>query len=162
MRTDLRKAAKAALDASKDEPERAVKWLTRQPDIAPALARLGAQQVIRDFFAAQRASAMARAVGRVIATADNPDTKRSVAARMARHAFWDAYTLFGMAPIKTATRQQLLDSAEARERQGNTELRLAKFERAVAAKLTTGRATVGGSMTLGELERIASKFKAAQ
>ena len=160
MRTDLRKAAKQALEKSKDKPERAVKILECVSPLRGVLLRLGAQQVIRNYFAMQRDSAMSMATGRVLDTSDSPAAQKRLAARLARVAFWDAYTLFGMTPIRSATKKQLIDSASQREAQGNTELRLAKFERAVAGRLLTPRATVSSSMTIMELEKLAAKHKA--
>ena len=166
MRTDLRKAAKDALTAAKDNPGSAVIRLVKKSKtdntLQVALTRLGAQQVIRDFFAAQRAAAFSFATGRVAASLDNPDVAERVAARIARQAFWDAYTLFGMSPLRTATKQQLLDSANARETQANSELRLAKFERAIASKLTSPQDVVESKLTLAAVERLATRYRTAK
>jgi hypothetical protein len=166
MRTDLRKAAKDALTAAKDNPATAVSKLVKKSSVdsnlQTALTRLGAQQVIRDFFAAQRVAAFSFAVGRVAASLDNPDVAERVAARIARQAFWDAYTLFGMSPLRTATKQQLLDSANARETQANSELRLARFERAIASKLASAHDVVESKLTLTVVERLATKYRAAK
>jgi hypothetical protein len=163
MRTDLRKAAKDALTAAKDNPGSAVVRLVKRskvtPDLQTSLVRLGAQQVIRDFFSTQRAAAFSFSIGRVAANLDNPDVAERVAARIARLAFWDAYTLFGMSPLRTATKQQLLASATARETQANSELRLAKFERAIASKLVSPNDVVESKLTLRDIERIASRYK---
>jgi hypothetical protein len=163
MRTDLRKAAKDALTAAKDNPATAVTKLIKQAsankNLQAALTRLGAQQVIRDFFAAQRAAAFSFATGRVAANLSNPEVAERVSARMARQAFWDAYTLFGMSPLRTATKQQLLDSANARETQANSELRLARFERAIASKLTSPQDVVESKLTLATVERLATKYR---
>ena len=118
--------------------------------------------MIRDFFAAQRAAAFSFATGRVAASLDNPDVAERVAARIARQAFWDAYALFGMSPLRTATKQQLLDSANARETQANSELRLAKFERAIASKLTSPQDVVESKLTLAVVERLATRYKTAK
>jgi len=163
MRTDLRKAAKDALTAAKDNPATAVSKLVKKASVdsnlQTALTRLGAQQVIRDFFAAQRVAAFSFATGRVAANLDNPDVAERVAARIARQAFWDAYTLFGMSPLRTATKQQLLDSANARETQANSELRLARFERAIASKLSSAQDVVESKLTLAAVERLAAKYR---
>lgn len=141
MRADLRCWAKTALDKNHDQPDLATQWLVKQrdTDLRQQLLQLGAQQVVRSFFGAQRASAMSMATGRVLATLDAPEVADRVAARVARQAFWDAYTLFGMTPIREATREQLEASASAREAQARGELRLAKFERAVAGRLVGGQ-----------------------
>jgi len=159
---NLRRATKAALAATQDDPKAAVAWLSRQKPLHTILLKLGARQAVRDYFSDQRASAMARAVGRVAATANNPNAAKSVAARLARNAFWDSYTLFGMVSIKTATQEQLLASAGSREQHGRGELRLARFERAVAAQLKSPRSVVCRGMSLSTLERLAAKFGAGQ
>ena len=106
------------------------------------------------FFTAQRASAMSMATGRVMATLGAPDVADRVAARVARQAFWDAYTLFGMTPIREATKEQLEASAAAREAQAKGELRLAKFERAVARHLV-GAQRVCDALTSEAVEAMA-------
>jgi hypothetical protein len=159
--TSINKYAKTALDVSNDKPKSAVNWLcktsARNADLKDALVRYGAQQIIRTFFSQQRSAAMTMAAGRVAANMNNPKVQERVAARVARVLFWDAYTLFGMTPIKDANKEMLLKSAESREAQANTEMRLAKFERTVAKHLT-GTKTVKQCMTSKDLEAIASKF----
>jgi hypothetical protein len=156
MRNDLRTWAKSALDKNNDQPDLASAWLAtqRDSDLRQQLARLGAQQVVRSFFSAQRTSAFSMATGRVMATLDSPGVADRMAARVARQAFWDAYTLFGMTPIREATKEQLEASAEAREAQAKGELRLAKFERAVAGRLV-GAQRVCDALTSETVESIA-------
>jgi hypothetical protein len=156
MRNDLRTWAKTALDKNRDQPDLAAAWLATQGDndLRHQLLRLGAQQVVRSFFTAQRASAMSMATGRVMATLGAPDVADRVAARVARQAFWDAYTLFGMTPIREATKEQLEASAAARETQAKGELRLAKFERAVARRLV-GAQRVCDALTSEAVEAMA-------
>jgi hypothetical protein len=101
------------------------------------------------------------ATGRVAANVNNSNVSDRVATRLARIAFWDAYTLFGMTPIKDANRKMLLDSAENRESQASGEIRLAKFERAVAAALK-GSKTVKDCMTVDQLEKMASRYRSAK
>lgn len=160
MRLDLRTWAKSALDHNQDQPDIAAAWLAsrRDANLKDHLMRLGAQQVIRSFFTAQRASAMTMATGRVMATINDPDVADRVAARQARQAFWDAYTLFGMTPIREATREQLETSASQREGQARGELRLASFERDIAARLKAGR-RVCDVFTSEEVAEIAAKWK---
>ena len=157
MRNDLRTWAKTALDNNRDQPDLASAWLVtqRDKDLRQQLLRLGAQQVVRSFFSAQRISAFSMATGRVMATLDAPDVADRVAARVARQVFWDAYTLFGMTPIREATREQLQSSAEARETQAKGELRLAKFERAVADRLV-GAQRVCDALTSEDVEAMAA------
>ena len=97
---------------------------------------------------------MSMATGRVMATLDTPEVSERVAARVARQAFWDSYTLFGMSPIREATREQLEASASQREAQARGELRLAKFERAVAGRLT-GTQRVCDALTCKDVETLA-------
>jgi hypothetical protein len=160
MRRDLRTWAKSALDNNQDQPDIAAAWLAsrRDANLKDHLMRLGAQQVIRSFFTAQRASAMTMATGRVMATINDPNVADRVAARQARQAFWDAYTLFGMTPIREATREQLETSASQREGQARGELRLASFERDIAVRLKAGR-RVCDVFTSEEVAEIAAKWK---
>jgi hypothetical protein len=160
MRLDLRTWAKSALDHNQDQPDIAAAWLESQKDagLRSQLLRLGAQQVIRSFFNAQRASAMTMATGRVMATINDPDVADRVATRQARQAFWDAYTLFGMTPIREATKEQLETSASQREGQARGELRLASFERDIAARLKAGR-RVCDVFTSEEVAGIAATWK---
>jgi hypothetical protein len=152
---------KDALDNSNDDPRHAVTWLVKkaksEPNLRAALIDLGAKQVVRDFFSMQRESAMTMAAGRVAANMDNPLVAKRIAARIARVAFWDSYTLFGMQPLKTATRPMLLRSATSRETQAAGEIRMAKFERAIAKKLPNDRKVVGNTLTALEVETIAAR-----
>ncbi|CAB4189785.1 hypothetical protein UFOVP1288_16 [uncultured Caudovirales phage] len=155
MRLDLRSWVKKALDSSQDRTDVAVEWLVarKDADLRDQLIKLGAQQVVRTYFAAQRASALSMAPGRVAATLDTPEVAERVATRQARQAFWDAYTLFGMTPLRTATKAQLEESAAQREGQARGELRLAKFERAIAARLRNNKC-VSDVFTSEELEAL--------
>jgi hypothetical protein len=141
MRASLRDWAKQALDHNSDKPDLAAAWLAGQADegLRDELRSLGARQIVRNFFSEQRTSAMSMATGRVMATMGDPEVAGRVSARMARLVFWDAYTLFGMTPIREATKDQLEDSAGARESQAKGELRLAAFERTVARRLAPGQ-----------------------
>lgn len=166
MRTDLRKSAIRSLEMSGDKPDGAVKILSgmarKDVELRKVLVRLGASQTIRDYFGDQRRSAMTMAAGRVAANLDSPDVQKRIAGRMARVQFWDRYTIFGMTPIGDATKKMLLDSAANREAQANGELLLARFERAVAAKMDSNRATVRSCLSVGDLEKMAAKYKAQQ
>ena len=160
MRADLRVWAKSALDNNQDQPDIAAAWLANRNDagLRVHLLRMGAKQVIRSFFNAQRESAMTMATGRVMATINDPGVADRVAARQARQAFWDAYTLFGMTPIREATREQLETSASQREGQARGEMRHASFERDIAARLKDGR-RVCDMMTSEEVAEIAATWK---
>ena len=105
----------------------------------------------------QRESAMTMAAGRVAANMSDPIVAKRITARMARVAFWDSYTLFGMHPLKTATRPMLLRSAKSRETQAAGEIRLARFERAIAKKLPNDRKVVGRTLSALEVETIAAR-----
>jgi hypothetical protein len=131
----------------------------KNKEVASWLMLLGVKQAVRDFYHDQRRSAMSMASKRAMLPLDERTEKLS--ARLARIAFWDAYTTFGMSPIGDATRKELIESAEAREQQASDQIRLAKFERAVAARLPNDRARVRDTIDLGSLERIAAKYKAA-
>tara|TARA_R110000868_G_scaffold283102_4_gene543545 strand:- start:572 stop:1093 length:522 start_codon:yes stop_codon:yes gene_type:complete len=161
IKPSIRGYVKVALDSTGDDPSAAIRWLckkaNKEPYLREALITYGAKQIVRDHYSAQRSSAMSMAVGRVMDTADSQASKERMTARLARVAFWDAYTLFGMAPIGDATREDLLSSAEQRETQARGELRLARFERAVAVKLE-GHKTVRQSMTLAQLEKMAKRY----
>ena len=156
MRGDLRVWAKAALDANQDDPDSAAVWLAsrRDKNLREQIIRQGCRQVVMAFFAAQRASAMSMATGRVMATLNDPEFSDRMTSRMARQAFWDSYTLFGMTSIKDATREQLEQSASKRESQARGELRLAKFERQVA-DLLIGEQRVCDVLTSEAVEAIA-------
>lgn len=166
MRTDLRNGAIRALEMSGDKPDGAVKILCgmarKDVELRKALVRLGASQVIRDYFGDQRRSAMTMAAGRVAANLGDPDIQKRIVGRIARAQFWDKYTIFGMTPIGDATKKMLLDSAANREAQANGELLLARFERAVASKMDSNRATVRSCLSIGDLEKMAAKYKAQQ
>jgi hypothetical protein len=165
MRADLRVWAQRALKTSKDKPEKAIKYLVFAGDKDRQLKQLlmlqGAKQVVRDYFGAQRVSAMSMAVGRVKANLNNPDVENRVASRLARQQFWDIYTLYGMTPIRDATRQMLVESAKKREVQARGDLRLARFERAVASRLPNNKVCVKDSISIVQLEKMASRFKAS-
>lgn len=165
MSVNIRRYAKTALDKTNDKPKAAIDWLCKEakkvPELNSALLVFGAKQIVRDFFSSQRISAMSMATCRVAANLNNSNVSNRVAARLARIAFWDAYTLFGMTPIKDANRKMLLDSAENRESQASGEIRLAKFERAVAAALK-GSKTVKDCMTVDQLEKMASRYRSAK
>ena len=158
MRADLREWARTALDCNDDDPDAAAMWLTKKADknLRAHILRYGAQQIVRTFFTAQRVSAMSMATGRVMATLNDPGVEGRMASRMARQAFWDAYTLFGMTPIKDATKEELELSASKREGQARGELRLAKFERQVADGLVGGQ-RVCDVFTSEAIEAIARK-----
>tara|TARA_R110000868_G_scaffold26537_2_gene102049 strand:- start:1229 stop:1708 length:480 start_codon:yes stop_codon:yes gene_type:complete len=138
MRADLKAWAKEALERNNDDPDTAAMWLANSKDknLRLNILRFGSQQIVRSFFHAQRASAMSMATGRVMATLNDPGVEERMASRMARQAFWETYTLYGMTPIKDATREDLELSASKRETNAHGELRLAKFERKVAAQLS--------------------------
>lgn len=159
MRRDLREAAKDALTKGKDKPDLAVKLLkakaTSEPKLRDDLLLLGAQQVIRDFFSRERQSAMSMAVARAM----SPAAGDRIAARLRRHAFWESYTLYGMEPIKTATKSDLQDSAKARTTQANGDLVLAKFELTVARRLPTPTTRVDAVLTSEQIEKIAVRFR---
>ena len=158
----MKNYVKNALDKAKDNRQSAVRLLINKSKIdhkfKDALLFLGAKQLVRDFYSQQRVSAMSMAAGRVMANLTNPDVQDRVASRLARVAFWDAYTLFGMTPIADANKNMLLESAKNREQQANSELRLAKFERAVA-DILKGNKTVRECLSLAQLEKIAAKYR---
>lgn len=166
MRIDLRKSAIKALEAAKDDPKKAVqklKMMARSDaGLRGVLIHLGSTQTIRDYFGDQRRSAMTMAAGRVAANLGDPDVQKRIVGRIARAQFWDRYTIFGMTPIGDATKKMLLDSAANREAQANGELLLARFERAVASKMDSNRATVRSCLSIGDLEKMAAKYKAQQ
>jgi hypothetical protein len=140
MRTDLREKANAALAQAKDDKETAIDFLldcaASDKSLMNQLARLGAQQVIRTFYSDQRESAMSMAVGRTASNLGNAEAAQRTAARMARMEFWETYTLYGNAPLKTATKRDLIKSVENRETQIRTEQRYANFERHVSEHLS--------------------------
>jgi hypothetical protein len=166
MRSDLKSWAQKALKQSKDRPAAATTILVnagnKDRDLRDLLMLQGAKQVIRDYFGAQRISAMSMATGRVKANLNNPDVADRVVGRIARQQFWDVYTLYGMTPIREATREMLEESASNREAQAAGEIRLAKFERAVAARLPNAKAKVRDNISIAQLEKMASKFRAVK
>lgn len=156
--TALNAWVKTALEANKDRPDEAARWLADQSDKAliNRLVILGAQQIVRTFYKNQRVSALTMATGRIAMNPNSAEGSERLAVRLARVAFWDAYTLFGMTPIREATRDDLIASAEARESQARGEMRSARFERAVADKLgETGR--VCETMTTLDVEAVAAR-----
>lgn len=161
MRGDLREVVIAALTASRDNPEQAlgriIKTAIADKQMAKTLIYLGAKQALRSYFSQQRESAISTAAGRIAANLENPDIELRVSSRLARTAFWEKYTLFGMRPIGDATKEMLIESAESREAQAAGEIRLAKFERAVAARLTRGE-IVRHAMSLAQIEKLAAKY----
>ncbi len=163
MRTDLRNAMTKALKLSKDNPAMAIDYLIKMAakdhKMRGILIDLGAKQTVRDFYAAQRISAMSMASGRVKANINNPDVELRITGRMARLLFWESYTIYGMKPIGDATKEELIESAKNREAQASGELRMAKFERAVASKLRNGQ-TVKKSITLDEVMKLAKRYGA--
>ena len=161
MRTDLKSWVVKALKSSDDNPQEAIEWLQNQrdPDLVSMLVRLGSQQVVRTFYSNQRLSAMTMATGRVAATLGASELEDRTSSRLARRAFWESYSLYGMTPIKDATKADLLHSASMREQQARTEIFLASFERAVAAKLKRDEDTVSSKFTNEALEAMAALFK---
>ena len=103
-----------------------------------------------EFYHKQRASAFTMATGRA-ATAD----PTRLTARLARVAFWDQYTLFGMTPLRDATRDDLESSAAQRKVVGRAELAYAAFELAVAAELPGDEVTVSEAVTAERVEQLA-------
>jgi len=158
----LRKAVIEVIAKAKDDPRKAEDLLikTSSAEIRKTLLVLGARQAVRDYFYDQRQSAMSMAAGRVQANLDNPKVAERLTQRIARHVFWDMYTLFGMSSLKTATRPDLIKSAEERETQAKGLLRFASFERAIAKKMPNDTVTVQRCLTIGEIEKIARRFKA--
>lgn len=158
---NLRMWVSDALEMCADCPEEAVAWLERQDDDALRLTliKLGAKQAVRDFFHAQRVAAMSMPLGRTLANMDSIEVGKRVSGRLARVAFWEAYTLYGMRiKLCSATREQLEKSAHARQVQGRAQLALARFERAIAKRLPAS-GLVSESLTLAKIEEIASQFK---
>jgi hypothetical protein len=162
VRNDLKTWVAKSLRLSKDDPAEAVIWLEQSSDadLQSILRRLGAQQAVRTFYSDQRASAMTMASGRVLASMGTDEMEERTSARIARRAFWESYTLYGHTPIKEATKADLLQSAGMREGQARTEMFLATFERAVAAKLKRDSACVTEVFTSETLEALAAKHKA--
>ena len=156
----LNKWAKDALTAQSDNPASAARWLVKQAlrktSLRTDLLRLGADQLVRNYYRDQRAASFRIATGRVVLGPDTAGGDR-VSSRIARRAFWDTYTLFGMTPIREATKIDLLASAKARATQASGELRHAAFERAVAVKLKNDRVKVSEAMTDIDLQKIAAK-----
>ena len=163
MRADLKKAVELALKRNRDNPKRASAYLARtaRGELRDRLIKLGSDQITRTHFGDLRSSAMTLAASKVRAGLDNRELSERATHRIARQAFWDMYTLYGMQSIASATRDDLIASAESREAQALTELRYAKFERAVAAKIKSPDAQVRNAMTLADVEKLAAKFKVA-
>jgi hypothetical protein len=159
--TSLNKWAKDALAARSDNPVRAAAWLVvqsmRDRKLKDNLLRVGADQLVRNYFRDQRKSAFRMAVGRVAANLDNPATAERTSARIARQKFWDSYTLFGMTPIRDATRAALLESVAKRTEQAKGDLRCAAFEKAVSFTLKNDKIKVCEAMTDEELQKLAAK-----
>lgn len=161
MRSDLKECVIEALTHSGDDPGAAVdiivEWSAHDPSLRDRLLRLGAQQVVRTYYNDQRESAMTMAIGRVAASLDNPDVAQRVAARIARKAFWDKYTLYGHIPLKGATKAQLLESIGNRRAQITSEQRNLNFEQLIADRLPDDDARVSDHLTEAQVERLANK-----
>lgn len=101
---------------------------------------------------------MSMAMGRIATNLDNPDIQERIASRMARRAFWDMYTLFGMQPLKTATKEEVVESATSHEADARGHLIAARFERAIAARLKRGQLVCDGLSSV-QVEKIAVKSR---
>lgn len=157
--------AKKALELNDDNPKKATLWLVKKAsseiDLRKTLLRLGADQIVRDYYHHARQSAMSMATGRVLQSLDNPEVGKRLAARIARRKFWDLYTLYGMESLKTATKEALLESANNRQQQAAGEIRLARFEQALAKKLNPGQRVIDG-IPIETVEKLAAKYGAEQ
>tara|TARA_R110000787_G_scaffold43093_1_gene105707 strand:+ start:745 stop:1239 length:495 start_codon:yes stop_codon:yes gene_type:complete len=158
-KTNIRKIVIESLEKNGDNPKRATQWLVtkskKSADLKDSLLMNGANQLVRDYFGSQRINAMSMASARVLLGGDS----KRLSNRLARFKFWDSYTLFGMQPIKSATREMLLDSSNNRTTQARGEILLAKFEKAVSLKLKNNKVKVSQAITNEQLERIAVRFK---
>jgi hypothetical protein len=156
VRTGQLSTVRDALNDCDGNPEAAVELIIRRcaqdKDILTPILRLGARQAVMDFYHKQRASAFTMAAGRA-ATAD----PTRLTARIARVAFWDQYTLYGMTPLRDATRDDLEASASQRKIVGRAELAYAAFELAVAAELPDDEATVSEAVAAERVEQLAAE-----
>jgi hypothetical protein len=160
----LAKWIKTALERNDDNPKKAKVWVVKMAskniELRKNLLRLGADQLVRNYYKNARQSAMSMATGRVLQNIDNPTVQTRIAARIARRDFWDLYTLYGMESLKTATKEALIESAQGRQTQANGELRLARFELAIAKRLNPGQ-RVMDAISVETVEKLAAKYGAA-
>lgn len=159
MRRDLNRIVLDALSKCHDDPKRATNLIvkTASGELKQTLAVLGARQIVRDFYHSARRSAMSISPGRLL---DNTsDVSQRIEARIARRAFWDNYTLFGQTRLKDATKDMLIESANARKEQAAGDLRCAAFEMAIARKLPENF-TVKQKFTDAEIIKMSKRFVA--
>lgn len=120
-------------------------------DLRDKILRMGALQIIRDYFRMQRSPATREPV-------PQDELKKRVAAKEERRAFLQCYSLWGHKLLADATAKDLRESAERRRAQAAGTLRRAAFEEALARKMGNTTKTAGKFFTEEQIEKIAEQF----
>jgi hypothetical protein len=125
--------------SSQDALKMILKDAAKDSRIRVALLKLGAEQVIRDYFHQGRRSKETLKASILMDSAEHEEREK---AKLQRRFFWDSYTLFGHMELKSATRPDIRDSIKNRQDQIVGNQRCVKFEQAIASRMKGDRTTV--------------------
>lgn len=139
-------ALQASNNDDKKAKERLIKIAQKDHELREALIRLGADQVIRDYFGSERRISINPREFRPI-TPQNAEQEKRILQKEERRQFWDRYTLFGHQSLREAYRPDLKESAQKRIVQAEGSLSCAAFEKDMAGRMKNDRITVGRSFT---------------
>lgn len=123
---------------SKEARNALIKRAAKDHVLRDELLKLGADQMIRDYFAGQRrghAEASEPESYSARSTPETPEKQKSRERNAERRLFWDRYALFGHMPLKVAGKIDLRESELARRKQAQGNIRCADFEAALGADL---------------------------
>ncbi len=159
MAKGLKEYVDNALDAAGDEPSSAVDVLLQYSEtnhhLRDILLHLGAKEAVSRQYREARRSAVAISIGRVMSNIDREEIEERSSSRMARKAFWEKYTLFGMKPLRVSTQCDLTESAKNRRVVAKSHTMRAEFEDKIST-MVSGEEMVCDKMTNTDVEKIAA------
>lgn len=144
---------------SKGARDELIRRSGRDKELLAELLRLGADQMIRNYFTDQRHASEVASEPEKYATKETPETPEKQQRRekvAERRLFWDRYALYGHKPLKIAGKADLTESERARRVQAAGNIRCADFEAAVNTALPKGK-LVGQFYALDKIIKIAKE-----